>query len=184
MIQVSAILRNTRDAAAWDNFLAVYLSEEEPKKSAKEKLFAERKPVEPAPLEQAIEEKKAAQDKPDERPGAEQDPFAMLSGDAPAAEAPKIAEPEKPAKKATKKKTEDRQTIAEPAPLLLVDIRRISDAVCEAIGMDTIREALAKFAAKDDKGTLRMSSLRTQDYALYVEFLNKKMNDAGKEKVS
>jgi hypothetical protein len=198
MIQVSAILRNHRDVAAWDNFLRVYLSSDEDPgvpvaqmhvedRQAKKKAIAASE--KPTPLEQAIDEKKAAQDVQPEESAA--DPFAQLLDQTPTAAElgnpqQKLAEPEK--KLVRRKPKAETAPVADVEPakpedkeLTLDDIRKASTVALELVGAPTIQEALAKFNAVDDKNVLRMSALRPQDYALYVQYLKKKVNDAAKE---
>lgn len=192
MITVTAVLRDTRDVAAWGNFMAVYMADREfvngvrsgakvaPWPPAAAAMLGE---PEPTPLEAAIakldETPTAAElGNPTEKLAA--DPFAQLqSGTEPAAEESK---PEKkPRKNAKKAEPAPEPEKPEDKPLTLDDIRKASTIALELVGAPTIQEALAKFGATDDKNVLRMSALRPQDYALYVDYLKKKVNDAAKE---
>jgi hypothetical protein len=192
-VEITLKVANEVDAAqAIAALSALYPTTPVLRPSAKDKLFAERKPIEPekpTPLEVAIEEKKAAQDAPDERPGAEMDPFKQLLDNTPTAAElgnpqQKLAEEpkaEKKPRKNAKKETAPEPEKVEDKPLTLDDIRKASTVALELVGAPTIQEALAKFNAVDDKNVLRMSALREADYALYVEYLKKKVNDAAKE---
>jgi hypothetical protein len=198
-MRVEVFIGTRGQAAAFKSFLDAYFDDQDARDDVADKVVAAGlkeagKPakaepaVEPTPLEQAID--KAQKEAPAATPQTEQpdttsDPFALLGGglEPVATEAAETAAPAAEKKRGRPKKEEAKAAEAEKK-LTLADIRRISDKVCEETGIPVIQEALAKFNAVDDKGTLRMSSLREQDYALYVEFLNKKMNDAGKEKVA
>lgn len=141
----------------------------------------------PTPLEVAIA-------KLDETPTAEElgnpteklaDPFAQLQASydevaavLTAAEGPKA---EKKPRKSAKKEAAPEPEKSVEKPLDLDGIKKASMIALELIGAPAIQEALAKFGATDEKNVLRMSALRTQDYALYVEYLKKKVNDAAKE---
>ena len=193
-MEITLKVTNEMDAAqAIAALSALYPTTPMLRPSAKDKLFAERKPIEPekpTPLEVVIEEKKAAQDAPDERPGAEMDPFKQLLDNTPTAaelgnpqqklaEEPKAEK--KPRKNAKKETAPEPEKLAEVKELTLEDIRKASTTALELVGAQTIQEALAKFNAVDEKNVLRMSALREADYALYVEYLKKKVNDAAKE---
>jgi hypothetical protein len=196
-MQVSLLISTAEQAAAFKKVLDAWFPEQaqaappDPKKTAKEKLFAERKP-EPIPLEQAIVAadaevlKELGDGSPEPAAEPNADPFAALTaGTEQSAEVEAPTAEKKPRKNAKKSEpaaepAEDRQAIAEK-PLLLDDIRKASTIALELVGAPTIQEALAKFNAVDDRNVLRMSALRVADYALYVEYLKKKVNDAAKE---
>jgi hypothetical protein len=207
MLQVSAIIHNQRQADAWAEFQKAYLgtyselpvpsaptvtSTPEGQKAAastvaispeKAKKQIEASAEKPTPLEVAIEEKKAAQDAQPAEPVA--DPFAQLqSGMEPAAtEAAETAAKveEKPKKtRAKKEAAPEPEKPAEAKPLDIAAIRSASTIALELVGAPTLQEALAKFEAVDANKVLRMTALREADYALYIEYLKKKVNDAAK----
>lgn len=188
-MEITLKVTNETDAAqAIAALSALYPTTPVLRSTAKEKLFASRRhpemtpepsttesgltTIQPTPLEQAIDT-------------AAKDPFAALSaGMEPAAtEAAETAAKteKKPRKNAKKTEPASEPEKAEDKPLTLDDIRKASTVALELIGAPTIQEALAKFNSVDDKGVLRMSALREADYALYIQYLKKKVNDAAKE---